>query len=209
MIRVCAIATAIVVLSGSADGQVLINEFLASNVSINPDMVDFDDYSDWIELHNSSDTPLDLGGYFLTDNLQMPVKWAIPEGTVIKPQGYLLFWADDYDDIPGSVHRRPHWPWNDFSTQGYHTNFKVSSEGETLGLYRAGGRQETVLIRRGSGLFKTEGPENNRLISRGSMWKYLDDGSDREPNGLISHLMTVNGLQEGRSWATETVTKRR
>jgi len=179
MIRVCAIATAIVVLSGSADGQVLINEFLASNVSINPDMVDFDDYSDWIELHNSSDTPLDLGGYFLTDNLQMPVKWAIPEGTVIKPQGYLLFWADDYDDIPGSVHRRPHWPWNDFSTQGYHTNFKVSSEGETLGLYRAGGRQETVLIRRGSGLFKTEGPENNRLISRGSMWKYLDDGSDQ------------------------------
>ena len=32
--------------------QIYINEFLSSNVSNNADIVDFDDFSDWIELYN-------------------------------------------------------------------------------------------------------------------------------------------------------------
>ena len=173
------VLTAAVVFAGNANGQVIINEFLASNVSVNPDMVDFDDYSDWIELYNDGDDPVDLGGYFLTDNLAMPLKWAVPAGAIIEPKGYMLFWADDYDDIPGNIHQRPHWRWNDFTTQGYHTNFKVSSEGEELGLYETEGRQDTLLIRQGSGLFKTEGRQDNRLVARGSVWKYFDKGSDQ------------------------------
>ena len=31
---------------------VLINQLLASNVTDHPEMVDFDDYSDWLELYN-------------------------------------------------------------------------------------------------------------------------------------------------------------
>ena len=33
--------------------DVVINEFLASNITIYPEMYDFDDYGDWIELYNS------------------------------------------------------------------------------------------------------------------------------------------------------------
>ena len=35
-------------LSQAVSQTVIINEFLASNVTSNPEMVDFDDYSDWI-----------------------------------------------------------------------------------------------------------------------------------------------------------------
>jgi hypothetical protein len=50
----------------SSHGQsVKINEFLASNVQVAPDNVDFDDYSDWIELRNTTAAPVSLAGYYL------------------------------------------------------------------------------------------------------------------------------------------------
>ena len=36
---------------------ILINEYLASNVTDYPEMYDFDDYTDWIELYNSDAVP--------------------------------------------------------------------------------------------------------------------------------------------------------
>ena len=36
---------------------ILINEYLASNVTDYPEMYDFDVYTDWIELYNSDAVP--------------------------------------------------------------------------------------------------------------------------------------------------------
>ena len=105
---------------------VLINEFLASNVTSNPEMVDFDDYSDWIELRNMENDPIILNGYFITDDFADPLKWRIPDNTIINGEGFLVLWADDYDEVPGRTHTRPYWPWDNFTTQKYHTNFKLS-----------------------------------------------------------------------------------
>ena len=88
-------------------GQVYINEFLASNVATNPDNHDFDDYSDWLELYNAGDEPVGLGGYFLTDNLNQPAKWLIPANTIIEAKGFLFFWADGRDDVPGKSYIGP------------------------------------------------------------------------------------------------------
>ena len=44
--------------------EILINEFLASNVIIYPEMYDFDDYTDWIELYNPGVTSYSLGSFF-------------------------------------------------------------------------------------------------------------------------------------------------
>ena len=74
---------------------------------------------------------------------------------------FLLLWADDYDEVPGRTHTRPYWPWDNFTTQNYHTNFKLSKSGEQLGLFQAS-QSETFTI-----------------IEDGSLWKYLDDGSDQ------------------------------
>src|SRR4030065_1180794 len=80
--------------------HIYINEFLASNVSINADIVDFDDYSDWIELYNDEDFDVDIANYFITENLNNPTKYQFPAQVIIPAQGFLLLWADGYNDIP-------------------------------------------------------------------------------------------------------------
>ncbi len=127
-------------------------------------MYDFDDYSDWIELYNSDVVPYTLDGFFITDDLANPLKWKIPDGTVINAEGYLIVWADGYNEGPGQTYIRSYWPWDDFITQHYHTNFKLSKNGEELGLFSA---DQT-----GSFTF----------IAQGAFWKYLDDGSDQGSN---------------------------
>jgi len=119
--------------------KIYINEFLASNVSIDADIVDFDDYSDWIELYNDESFDVDLGGYFITDDLENASKWEIPHGTLIKSKGYLRFWADGYDASPGLTFKRP-WVGGEgeilyFTTDYYHLNFKLSRAGESIGLF--------------------------------------------------------------------------
>lgn len=96
-----------------------INEFLASNSSVNCDK--FNEYDDWVEIYNSNDFPVDIGGLYLTDTLPEPHKYRIPtlysDSTTISPKGFLLFWADNQ------------------SEQGIlHLNFKLSSKGEQIGL---------------------------------------------------------------------------
>ncbi|MBT6470432.1 MAG: hypothetical protein HOK52_04150, partial [Candidatus Marinimicrobia bacterium] len=144
--------------------DIVINEYLASNVGTYPEMYDFDDYSDWIELYNSDVVPYTLDGFFITDDLENPLKWKIPDGTVINAEGYLIIWADNYNESPSQVYARPYWPWDNFTTRHYHTNFKISKNGEQLGLFSA------------------DQTESYTLIEQGSLWKYLDDGSDQGSN---------------------------
>jgi hypothetical protein len=76
-----------------------------------------DEYNDWIEIYNRSSVPRDLGGMYLTDNLKRPNKWGFPR---CHRRGLRLFgfWADDREK------------------QGeLHTNFKLSADGEEIGLF--------------------------------------------------------------------------
>ena len=77
-----------------------INEFMASNVLAyeNPD----GDYEDWIEIYNSGDLPVDLAGYYLTDDLAAGDYWQMPTGqtskTTVPAKGYLILYADKKPD---------------------------------------------------------------------------------------------------------------
>ena len=159
LLKMIVMSTLIVLtIFGTAFSQVLINEFLASNLTSNSETFDYSDYSDWIELYNPEDYDVVLNNSFLTDNNNFPLKWRIPDGTVINARGFLLIWADGYDNIPGSLQTRPYWPFDEFTTVGYHTNFKLSSLGEEIALYRVENETETI------------------IISMGSTWNYLDVG---------------------------------
>jgi len=117
--------------------QVLINEFMASNTSIYPDMCDYDDFSDWIELCNTTDAEISLDGYYLTDNMNNRTKWPIPQGTVIAAKGFLVILADGEDKKPGVADTLDSYPWNvKFTTKRYHANFTLSDDGEEIGLFR-------------------------------------------------------------------------
>jgi hypothetical protein len=72
--------------------QVLINEFLASNISTEfaPDY----NYEDWIELYNAGSSSVDLEGYYLTDDPEYLQKFRISESLKIYSKSHKLIWAD-------------------------------------------------------------------------------------------------------------------
>ncbi|MFK7784397.1 MAG: CotH kinase family protein [Crocinitomicaceae bacterium] len=82
--------------SVAQESVVVINEFLASNDEGYFD--GFGEYDDWIELYNTTNERIDLGGMFLTDDLDNPTRYRIPERkdewTTIAPKGYALYWSD-------------------------------------------------------------------------------------------------------------------
>ncbi|UCD51400.1 MAG: lamin tail domain-containing protein, partial [Phycisphaerales bacterium] len=103
-----------------AHAAIAINELMASNSAGKTDPQG--EYEDWIELYNLSDAAVDLGGMYLTDDLDRPTKWQIPAGTVIEARGYVLVWAD-----------------NDLADDGLHAAFSLSTTGEDLALFDVDG----------------------------------------------------------------------
>ena len=97
-------------------GQVRLNEMQSSNSTTIND--NFGEYDDWVEIYNPTTDSIEIGGLVLKDQLDT---WAIPTGdpsTHLPPNGTFLLWADDN------------------MAQGiFHTNFKLASGGEFLGLY--------------------------------------------------------------------------
>ena len=67
-----------------------INEFLASNASANLDP-DFSSFCDWIEIYNSEDTVVQIGGYYITDDLSVPLKFQFPDSCTIEPYSRKLY----------------------------------------------------------------------------------------------------------------------
>lgn len=62
----------------SAAAGLFINEFMADNDSLIQD--NFGEYDDWIEIYNAGPNAIDLGGMYLTDDMNDPKKWMIPFG---------------------------------------------------------------------------------------------------------------------------------
>ena len=108
--------------------QLFINEFMASNASTWPDPDEISEYPDWIEIYNAGPLAVDLGGMYLTDDLGEPTKYRIPAGVTVPAHGYTVFIADGEE------------------TQGpRHTNFRLSSTGESIGLFDTDAKGNQVI----------------------------------------------------------------
>jgi hypothetical protein len=55
-----------------------------------------------IELQNLSPAPADISGWFISDNLQNPKKFKVPNGTVIPSRGFIVFTSDQFGQTSGS-----------------------------------------------------------------------------------------------------------
>ena len=124
---------------GFLDAPVLINEFLAINTTVNPDNVDLGDYSDWIELHNTSQHAVDFSLFGLTDDPTRPFKWRFPVGTILEPGGFLLVWADGENAFPGQRVQRDYSPYDSVFLKHLHVGFQLSGAGETVALFSPNG----------------------------------------------------------------------
>ncbi|MCF7972957.1 MAG: lamin tail domain-containing protein, partial [Phycisphaerae bacterium] len=127
-------------------GRIVLNELLAT------DDPDSKDTEDWIELYNPTDLPVDIAGYFLTDDPDDPLRWRVPGGdrdlTTISPGGFLRIWAD------GGF------------APGLHASFELDSQGETVALYGPDGFTLMDLV-------------TFAKLPVGIAWGREPDGSDR------------------------------
>ena len=102
----------------------VINEFMASNSNTiaNPQGI----FADWIEIYNTTDYPINIGGMYITDNLSNLTKHQIPTGfasqTTIPAHGFLLLWAD-----------------NNSQAGPLHLDFALSASGEDIALVASDG----------------------------------------------------------------------
>jgi hypothetical protein len=55
---------------------------------------------DWVELYNQSPDAVDLSNTSLTDNIDLPRKWAFPPSSIIPPNGFFTVRCDS--DLPSS-----------------------------------------------------------------------------------------------------------
>jgi len=81
------------------EGLVL-NEVMASNSSTIAD--EHGDYDDWIEVANTSSSPIDLNGLSLTDHWEGSQDYIFPD-TTLNPGEYILIWADE-EPGEGNLH---------------------------------------------------------------------------------------------------------
>jgi hypothetical protein len=102
----------------TAEGDIVINEFLASNDFTIADQDG--DYDDWVEVYNKGIEAIDLEGYTLTDDITDFTLFTFPAGTMIQPNDYIIVWAD-----------------KDTDQDGYHADLKLSASGESLYLTNA------------------------------------------------------------------------
>jgi hypothetical protein len=95
--------------------ELVINEFMTSNGSSIQD--EDGDNEDWIEIYNNATYPINLNGFYLSDRVNNPQRWAFPN-VILQPNSYLIVFAS------GKNRRNPN--------RELHTNFSLSSSGEDI-----------------------------------------------------------------------------
>jgi hypothetical protein len=153
-----------------------INEFMASNQTIIYDSEG--DYEDWIELWNGGDDPVWLGDKYLSDKLDNPNRWSMPDYTIM-PGDFLLIWADSDPE------------------QGFfNTNFSLSKDGEAIGIFNNEASGFTPIDTYTFGPQQTDislgrSPDGNEN------WVFFDEPTPGSTNGInvvVDSIHTGNEL---------------
>lgn len=99
--------------------NIVINELLTANQNGITDNVG--ELEDWIEVYNPNNFPVNLSGYYFSDDPEVRNKWVVsssfPDSVTVPANGWLLFWADA--DVEQGV---------------LHADFRLSNNGEYLSL---------------------------------------------------------------------------
>ena len=101
--------------------HLVINEVASTNTDYHDDD---GESPDWIELYNASEETISLAGWSITDKENKPAKWVFPHVN-LAANNYLRIWASGKGESGAYYGQK----------QALHTNFKISSSGETLYLF--------------------------------------------------------------------------
>lgn len=163
--------------------NIYINEVMADN---NLDTLDNHlEAEDWFEIYNPNNYDVDLGGYYISDNPESPMKWQVPvsnpDSTTVPANGWLLFWADE----DGGA----------FDSQGVnHCSFKLKDSGEQLTVRSPDGFSIADEI---SWTFMPENQSFGRFVDGGSAWvDFLETTPEYSNNG--SQVLVEEGISNSR-----------
>ena len=81
---------------GGAQNRVVINELLAHT---DPPL------EDAVELFNRTEQPIDIGGWFLSNDLIDPFRFRIPPGTVVPPRGFRVIYEYQFNPLQPAAGR--------------------------------------------------------------------------------------------------------
>ena len=121
-------------------------------------------FFDWIELKNTTASPVDLSGWALSDDADFPMLWTFPAGTSIPANGFLTVACSGRDLKPASGLM--------------HTNFELDQDGEAIRLRNSGG----TLVHE-----VTQVPDQNffhtwGLDSASGQWRFFDTATPGAAN---------------------------
>lgn len=137
--------------------KLYINEFLADNATALSD--EYGEYDDWIELYNGEETELDLSGKYISDDITNPKKFRFNNLT-ISSKSHLILWADNAPEQGNN-----------------HVGFKLSKNGEEIGLYDTDVYQNELIDYIQFGL-QDKDISYGRTTDGGSVWDYTDVAQD-------------------------------
>ena len=140
------------------EGSVRISEVMSSNGTYKNGHA-----YDWVELHNVSGKTLDLSGYYMSDSAKKPFKWAFPEGTKVKKDGFLLVYCTGEEMEPGKG-------------SVFYASFKLSASGDEVVLTGPDG--ETV----DSVSFPAQYGNIAWGLDKSGRWGYLEESTPGKVN---------------------------
>jgi hypothetical protein len=155
--------------------DILINEVLSANVNGTGLLDEDGELEDWIEIWNRGTAPINLQNWSLSDDEEIPGLWTFPDRT-IAPGAYLIVFASGKDRKPTATN------------QNLHTNFRLASAGEHLGLYSPGSPRQLIS---GFSAFPEQrndisfGPDNTNAL------RYFSIPTPGAPNGFSTIVAVV------------------
>lgn len=143
-----------------AHGALVINEAVLYNLDY---YEQHHEYYDWVELKNCSDEPVNLADYYLTDSLNDPCQFPLPEKTLQPGELCIVFCSGD---VSLSTSHCTHAP------------FAISAEGEALYLFSSDGSLSDRMF-----IHDTPYGGSYGRLSEGSGFYYFDRPSPEKENG--------------------------
>ena len=104
----------------------VINECMPNNTNTAADQDG--EYNDWVEFYNTTNSSVNIGGYFLSDRKSEPTKFQFPN-LVVNSNEYLIVWLD-----------------KDTLQEGLHTNFKLSAALKNYQHFEAVKRSKSLIF---------------------------------------------------------------
>ena len=167
--------------------DLVLNELMAKNDTTVQD--NFGEYDDWLEITNYGTEAWDLAGFYLTDDMAYPHKFAFPD-TTIDVGEHMVIWADN-DPGQGSMH----------------AEFKLDADGEDLFLL-----QDYVIVDFISFPEMEADETYGRYPDAVGEWQFLQWATPGEVNGEptwipdpVAPVMQILSVYPNPAWASCSV----